>query len=370
LKFLGDESLAFTVDELPQTPPGIHFFSIWSRSIERYFPLDEFKQRAIVLSDSIVVQEFSLNRARQLFHTFDIDARDGDAPLATFASPHVNTGMSLSSDGRFAAFYWRNAKLKFLNYYSDSARLTVVYDIRNEEDVDGLPVGNSIRFDPFDRKVIVCAESIDCFDWPSKKKRWSVDDLFCTDIRFSPDGSKFGVRELEADWLHILETDSGNHLQKIRLNRDSGLAFAFSADSQGIWIPSLDGTGGVEEIDVVSKTVQQKIGGSNSHYRWVVYFILFAVWAVAYARFVPGPNNKSWSAFWCVAPGAVLLSIIAMKMFFSDVPRSLEFGAYSNFHFTLASSYIMLAATSSMMVCGCRCCPILKTKGIPDKTSD
>jgi hypothetical protein len=364
IRFVDDSSVALILPRSEDIENGIHFFSLQSKSVERCFPLDARNERAFLLKDKIVVQKFGAVGQYQ-FLLYGIDAVAGDKPASTFASPHVNAGTSLSSDGRFAAFYWTNAdqeRLELMQKLQNS--VYVLYDIFAEEVLDGLPTANFINFSPDDSFVIVCDDKISRYDWPTKELDWSIDYFLYTDIRFSRDGSKFAVRKLDSNQLIVLESETGVELRQIALHDESGLGFEFSIDGQAVWVPDHTESGGIRKVSIASGLTVGRLGNANSYYRWIVYYVLFVGWSFLYAMLFCPNVVRSWFAFCCVWPGGILLTFFAITNFFSDVPRALRYDAYESFYSALFKNYLMLAITSFMLVNGFRCCPWLKRKRV------
>ena len=283
LRFADDKTLVVIGSD------AVYSYSIPARKMVRQLPLRKNRDRAIILSDKIFVQEINQTTFKHFFRIFDIKANKGAKPISTHPSPHVNTGMSATNDGRSVAFFWGNTDVDFLRLIS-GATLSQIYNIESKTNSKKLPPAAGIQFSPDESAVVVCGSAISLFDWPGLSKRWSSEIGACHDIRFSPDGKLFAAFNQENDRLLVFDTNTGTELAKIKLNQANGSGFEFSKDGTSIWLPGQDRSGGIQEWQISSGRIGQRIGNVNKT-RWIVFLLVFAGWAVLYC--VTGTSSKT-----------------------------------------------------------------------------
>ena len=130
LKFIDDQTLSVISSD------AVCFYSIPARKIVRQLPLRQ-RERAIILRDKILVQEFNQATFKHFFRIFDINAHKKSKPISIHPSPHVSTSMSATNDGRYVAFFWGNRDVEFLDRIWDAPYQ--IFDIESNTNSKKLP---------------------------------------------------------------------------------------------------------------------------------------------------------------------------------------------------------------------------------------
>ncbi|GAB5406962.1 MAG: hypothetical protein Aurels2KO_51930 [Aureliella sp.] len=308
LKFADDQTL------IVNSLDAVQFYSIPQRKIVRQLPLNRDNDRAIILLDKILVQEFNGSTFNHVFRLYDIDAHQGSKPIAIHPSPHVSTEMSSTNDGRFVAFFWGNADVEFLQGISEAATYQI-FDLESQTSSAKLPSAAGIQFTPDNSSVLVCGNAISLFDWPSLTRTWTVNVGSCHDIRFSPNGNLFAVSNHDNDRLYVFETNTGIELTKIELEPANGSGFAFTEDGKSIWLPGLGDSGGIRKWRIDSGQTVQRIGNSDDT-RWLMFLIVFIAWAYCLSRTIAKASTEITrsTSLWLSAAAKTAIGVVAMAI--------------------------------------------------------
>lgn len=358
LKFTDAETLSVVTHE------AVYFYSVTTRDMVRHLPLRSGQERALILRDKILVQEFNTSTFRHRFRFFELDADQGSKPISTHTSPHVSTGMSATNDGRFIAFFWGNLDVELLHQMSNLG--IQIYDVESQATFKRLPSANGIQFSPDNSMVLVCGAQISLFDWPNLSEKWSLRTQPCHDIHFSRDGKLFAVMNHASDLLFVFESNSGTELSRIKLDPDRGTGFTFANDGNSVWLPAQDQLGGIQEWSFRSGGFGRRIGNRTTT-RWIVFSFVFVVWALLCGLNGDIPKRISESllgtrlgSFFMVLVGVTGLAIGVLRCF--DGLPLYQHTSTSSYLFAFSSNTVLLLIACWVVTMGFRCSVAMLTR--------